>query len=248
MNSKTTLQPEALRSDWQIKGYIFDYGGTLDTNGNHWGKVIWHAYERQNMPVAESDFREAYVYAERKLGREPIIKPDFMFRKTLATKLRIELGYLVEKGYWNVSDFELEHSLTLLLNDLYGQVMATTAHSREVLLRLRERGPMVLVSNFYGNIARVLEEFQLDGIFGRIVESAVVGVRKPNPVIFTLGVGALGMEPGGSLVVGDSFKKDILPAKEAGCHTVWFKGEEWTDETFDESVPDRIITNLDQLL
>ena len=107
---------------------------------------------------------------------------------------------------------------------------------------------MVLVSNFYGNIARVLEEFQLDGIFGHIVESAVVGVRKPNPVIFTLGVEALGMEPGETLVVGDSFKKDILPAKEAGCHTVWFKGEEWTDETFDESVPDRIITNLDQLL
>ena len=24
----------------RIKGFIFDYGGTLDTRGNHWGKVL----------------------------------------------------------------------------------------------------------------------------------------------------------------------------------------------------------------
>ena len=41
------------------KGYIFDYGGTLDTGGCHWGKAIWHAYERQNVPVEEEQFREA---------------------------------------------------------------------------------------------------------------------------------------------------------------------------------------------
>ena len=53
------------------KGYIFDYGGTLDTGGQHWGKVIWHAYERQQVPVSEALFREAYVHAERTLGRNP---------------------------------------------------------------------------------------------------------------------------------------------------------------------------------
>ena len=44
-----------------IKGYIFDYGATLDTAGQHWGKVLWHAYERQQVPVNEAYFREAYV-------------------------------------------------------------------------------------------------------------------------------------------------------------------------------------------
>ena len=58
-----------------VKGYIFDYGGTLDTCGNHWGKVLWHAYERQQVPVSEEQFREAYVYAERTLGRNPIVLP-----------------------------------------------------------------------------------------------------------------------------------------------------------------------------
>ena len=71
-----------------IKGYIFDYGGTLDTAGQHWGKVLWHAYERQQVPVDESHFREAYVYGERTLGSMPIIKHDYTFRKTLEIKLR----------------------------------------------------------------------------------------------------------------------------------------------------------------
>ena len=81
-----------------IKGYIFDYGGTLDTGGQHWGKVIWHAYERQQVPVSEEAFREAYVHAERTLGRYPIIQPDFTFYKTIETKIRIQLEYLQEKN------------------------------------------------------------------------------------------------------------------------------------------------------
>ena len=73
-----------------IKGYIFDYGATLDTAGQHWGKVLWHAYERQQVPVNEAYFREAYVYGERTLGRTSLIKPDDTFHKTLEVKLRLE--------------------------------------------------------------------------------------------------------------------------------------------------------------
>lgn len=227
-----------------IKGYIFDYGGTLDTGGQHWGKVIWHAYQRQQVPVTEEQYREAYVYGERTLGKNPIIQSDFTFRKTLETKLRLQLEFLSGEG--NDSLFTYHASL---LADLYQQTLEETARSREVLLHLQSRGiPMVLVSNFYGNIATVLHEFQLDGIFQSIIESAVVGVRKPNPRIFSLGVEALDMNPSEVVVIGDSIDKDIIPAREAGCHTVWFKGEGWTDAPVDETVPDKIITSLSELL
>ena len=55
------------------EGWLFDYGGTLDTGGQHWGKVLWHAYERHKMSVTEQQFREAYVHAERTLGKNPVI-------------------------------------------------------------------------------------------------------------------------------------------------------------------------------
>lgn len=220
-----------------IKGYIFDYGGTLDTGGHHWGKVIWHAYERQQVPVSEAQFREAYVHGERTLGKNPIIQPDFTFRQTLEKKLQLQLEFLHQEDY-----------LSPLLDDLYSRTQAETRKSREVLLRLKEQYPMVLVSNFYGNIQTVLGEFGLDGVFSQIIESAVVGVRKPDPRIFSLGVEALGQKPDEVVVVGDSIDKDIVPARQAGCHTVWFRGEGWTDDPVDESIPDRIITDLRELL
>lgn len=218
------------------KAFIFDYGGTLDTGGCHWGKVLWHAYEHEGVPVAEDRFREAYVFAERKLGRERVIQSDFTFYQTLEEKLRIELAELHCLSYHEK-----------VLERVYQQVKFHTQQSREVLLQLKKRYPIALVSNFYGNISVVLKEFGFSELFNAVIESAVVGVRKPDPRIFTLGVDALGLSARDVTVVGDSIEKDILPAKSAGCHTVWLRGEQWTDAPVDETIPDRVIDNIKEL-
>ena len=54
-----------------IKGIIFDYGGTIDTNGTHWGEVIWDAYQVTGVNVSKELFREAYIHGERTLAKEP---------------------------------------------------------------------------------------------------------------------------------------------------------------------------------
>lgn len=231
-----------------IKGYIFDFGGTLDTAGCHWGQMLWHAYQRQQIPVSEEQFREAYVYAERTLGRTPIIQSDYSFHKTLEVKIRIEMEYLCTSAAWQADEAEFTRGHKAVLEDVYSKVVEVTSHSREVLSQLAASYPMVLVSNFYGNISHVLEEFHLSEFFKDIVESAVVGVRKPDHRIFLLGVEALGLKPEECIVVGDSFYKDIEPAKKAGCQAVWFKGEGWTEQQYDETLPDKIITDLNQLL
>lgn len=231
-----------------IKGYIFDFGGTLDTAGCHWGQMIWHAYQRNHIDVTETDFRNAYVYAERQLGANPIVQPDYTFYKTLSVKIRIEMEWLMVKGLWSVDETQYKKSHNAVLEDLYSRVKNITDHSRGVLIELHKKYPMVLVSNFYGNINQVLKEFRMDDLFSDVIESSVVGIRKPDHRIFTLGVKALGLKPEEIIVVGDSFYKDILPAIKSGCHTVWFKGEGWTKETYDESVPDQVITDLKQLI
>ena len=222
-------------------GYIFDYGGTLDTGGQHWGQVLWHAYERHQVPVTEVQFREAYVYAERTLGRNPVIRPDFTFRQTLETKLRLQQEYLKVENekYWQT-----------ILDDLYERTKTMTAQSREVLLQLKDHGlPMVLVSNFYGNMHTVLHEFGFDGLFHKVIESAVVGIRKPDPRIFLLGVEALGLKPEEVTVVGDSLDKDIMPAHEAGCQTIWLRGEGWTSASHNGECPYcETINALDEIL
>ena len=225
------------------RAYIFDYGGTLDTGGCHWGKVLWHAYEERGVPVTEEQFREAYVYAERYLGKHPVVQSDFSFRKTLEKKLELEFSYLS-----SLTDCQLTKYVAPLLEKIYAEVVETTAHSREVLCRLKENYPMALVSNFYGNMPVVLREFGLDGLFDSVIESATVGIRKPDPRIFSMGVEALKMQPSEVTVVGDSLSKDMMPARQLGCQTIWLKGEGWTDDWQDETVADRIIGDLSDLI
>ena len=224
-------------------GFIFDYGGTIDTRGCHWGKMLWHAYERQQVPVSEVAFREAYVYAERTLGKNPIIQSSYTFHTTLKVKLRIEMDYLRERYMKTLSTTEEEHLVETLLADLYERVLETTAESRKALEILAGDFPLVLVSNFYGNIGVVLEEFNLAHLFRHVIESAVVGVRKPNPAIFQMGADALGLMPGDIVVVGDNYDKDLLPAHGMGCRTIWVKGEEWTPQAERECFAEAVLTD-----
>ena len=223
-----------------VKGYLFDYGGTLDTGGCHWGKVLWHCYQRVGVPISEQQFRDAYVHAERTLGSQRVVMPDFTFHQTLQAKVRLQLAWLQE--------IDVERYAADIVREAYDVARQHVSHSREVLMQLREATPLVLVSNFYGNMETVLREFNLVGVFQHVVESAVVGIRKPDPRIFALGVTRLGLQAADVAVVGDSIDKDIVPAKQAGCKTVWLRGEQWTDEPVDEHIPDRVIDDLNELL
>ena len=94
----------------------------------------------------------------------------------------------------------------------------------------------------------VLQEFGLDKYFPTIVESSVVGLRKPDPALFALGVEALHLPPENILVVGDSYRKDIYPARTLGCKAVWLKNICWAPEpVMPEATPTAIIKSLEEL-
>lgn len=224
------------------RAFIFDYGGTLDTWGCHWGKAIWHAYERQCVPVDEETFRQAYVHAERTLARRPIIQSSYTFRKTLEVKLRIQVEWLMEQYAAAIPD-DGKALVAALLDDLYSRVEMTVGESRRVLQTLANHVPLALVSNFYGNMGVVLEEFRLHTLFRHVVESAVVGVRKPDPAIFQLAANALQLPPSDIVVVGDSYEKDLLPARAIGCRTVWVKGEEWNPSAGRTDVAEAVLND-----
>lgn len=211
-----------------IKGIIWDYGGTIDSHGDHWSEVIWDAYCAENVSVSKEAFRDAYVHAERELARVRHILPHHTFRDLLLIKMEIELAKLVADGL--ITPAEAAEKAPLIAERCYQAARSSVNDARPVLEALSASYPMVLVSNFYGNVEAVLEDFDLRRYFGSIVESAVVGVRKPDPAIFALGVEALGLPAEQVLVVGDSYRKDILPARSLGCATAWLKGKGWTPE------------------
>ena len=297
-----------------IKGIIFDYGGTLDTRGDHWSEVLWQGYEHFGIGVADDEevepgvsihkqaFRDAYVYGERALAVNPIVTPDFHFEDILREKLILELNFLAGKElletgkddsekqaklgnlgndseasssvissssdssssdsssdssssdasseslFLSLSDSEIHQIAVDMARYINSKTLELLQENRQVLEHLKQAGyPMVLVSNFYGNINQVLKDAEIDGYFKEVIESAVVGVRKPNPAIFALGVCALDLPASQVLVVGDTYGKDIIPAHKLGCHTLWIKGLQWEEKKVDESIPDGIIKKLSEM-
>ena len=224
-----------------VKGIIFDYGGTLDTNGVHWFHIFRKVYAKHLPQIAEEQLREAYVYGERYLATHRVVEPGDDFLAMLEKKVAIQLSQL---------HVESEDLKVKIAGDCDALVRANMGGTCEVLASLLPKYPMALVSNFYGNIHAVLRSYGLDGYFKEVMESAVVGVRKPDPQIFALGVEALGLKPGEVVVVGDSYGKDIRPAHSLGCRTVWLKGLGWSDkdEPADCSCADHVITALSQVL
>lgn len=231
-----------------IKGIIFDYGGTLDTGGDHWSEVIWNAYTQAGIAVDKAEFREAYVQAERELARTRHILPEHNFADLLLIKMQLELQWLSEQGLFPPA--QVEAKAKEVADICYKSARDKVQEAVPVLEELSKKYKLELVSNFYGNIRTVLEDFGISKYFPKIVESAVVGVRKPDPKIFSLGVKDLGLKPEEVLVVGDSFTKDIEPALKNGCKAVWIKGKGWTDEEDSRSYPETIssISQLPSLL
>ena len=225
-----------------IKGVIFDYGGTIDSRGVHWSEVIWDGYCDSQVPVSKEEFRQSYVMAERELAKVRHILPHHNFYDLLLIKMRIELGDLVARQVL-AADYPVEPKAEAIARYCYDAARSSIEEARPTLEALYARYPMVLVSNFYGNVETVLEDFNLRHYFIKVVESAVVGIRKPDPRIFALGVDALGLKPQEVLVVGDSYKKDILPAESLGCRVAWLKGKGWTKEEDDQMHPS-IISQL----
>lgn len=228
-----------------IKGLLLDYGGTIDSNGVHWGELLWTMYQQCGVPVLKEAFREAYIFGERTLALRPLVKPEHDFFSVLKIKLEQQFIHLHTTGSLPSGKDEEHVTAIAKAGDDYAKNCIAIAYP--VLEALAKKYPIVLVSNFYGNINAVLEAYGLRHFFRQIIESSVVGVRKPSPEIFVLGVKALGLLPDECAVIGDSYRKDIAPAKEAGCYTVWLKGDGWEEDPVHPVAADKIITSFTKL-
>ena len=254
----------------RIRGVLFDYGGTIDTNGIHWSEVIWQAYQASNVPITKEMFREVYIHGERTLGKNPIIQPHHTFLDMMRIKIDIQMEWLRSNKplaavivrhestrqdcfaprYDDTHRPSLRGGTTKQSRDMiaycYNYARTSVEKARPVIEWMASRYPLVMVTNFYGNMRAVLSDFRIDHLFSIIIESSVVGVRKPDPQIFRLGVEALQLPANEIVVIGDSYDKDILPAKTVGCQTAWLKNTGWNEYSGNETA-DLIISDFAEL-
>ncbi len=93
----------------------------------------------------------------------------------------------------------------------------------KALQRARDVGLIVgVISNSNGSVQRALEEAGLATHLDFVIDSSVVGVSKPDPRVFALGVQTAGTAPEETVYVGDSYFVDVVGARQAGLAGVLF--------------------------
>ena len=100
-----------------------------------------------------------------------------------------------------------------------------TPGARETLAALHERGYRLgVVSNADGRVRKLLEEAGLATHLEIILDSALVGMEKPDPRIFLAAVEWLCLQPSSCAYVGDLYEIDILGARAAGLRGILIGG------------------------
>ncbi|MEW6566914.1 MAG: HAD family phosphatase [Chloroflexota bacterium] len=80
-----------------------------------------------------------------------------------------------------------------------------------------------LITNAWPNVRRWIEdEWRLSQVFDTMVISAEVGLAKPDPRIYRLGLDRLGVAPGEALFI-DDFPENVTGAVAVGLHGIRFE-------------------------
>ena len=189
---------------------LFDFGGTLDADGLTWKERFHSLFGAEGVAVEPRRFDPAFHAADDALvGAVP---ETFSLEETVqrvadgvARALRPDDAGL---GSRVAARFLADARVCLESN-------------APILERLARSYRLGVVSNFYGNLATVCDNAQVRRYFGVIVDSARVGLSKPDPRIFMTAVEALGIEPGRAVMVGDSLARDMAGARAAGMAHIW---------------------------
>lgn len=196
-----------------IQAVISDFGGVL-TSPLAGAFAAFEAHS--GVPLAELGRAMAAVGVQR--GANPLFEletgrmSETEFLSRIAAQLQRQLGREV-----SLDGFGERYFADLQPND------RLIAYFRE----LRGRGLRLglCTNNVREWESRWRAMLPVDEIFETVVDSAFVGVRKPEPEIYELTLERLGVPAGAALFV-DDIEINCDAARELGLTTVWFRSNE----------------------
>jgi putative hydrolase of the HAD superfamily len=200
-----------------LAAILLDYGGTLDGDAQHWFVHFVRLYAEAGARIPYPALKEAFYAADATLARDPEIR-SFGLERMVRTHVDLQLRH-------HGSD---DPALAAHLADAFiADTRAAWGRNRPMLQRLARRFRLGVVSNSYGNMPPLLAEAAL-APFEVVLDSALVGIAKPDPALYALAATRLGLPRAAILHVGDSWERDVVPAHAVGMRTAWLARPEVT--------------------
>ena len=131
-------------------------------------------------------------------------------------------------SYWNVYFEQLFSTLGLAPDPVLQQQLIASSHrstnwrrilpdTRNTLLFLNQQYRLAVISNSDGGIQDAISAAGIADCFECIIDSAHVGVEKPDPAIFRAALNAMHVQPSESVYVGDSMPSTCSARVRSAC-------------------------------
>jgi putative hydrolase of the HAD superfamily len=195
-----------------IRAVIFDAGNTLLRM--NYGVIADHLRTRGRTASPE-EVEEAELRARIRL--DPYLAPGASSTESTVTHGRY-LRYLLENlAIIDEAEIEAIARWRRGYNLPVGLWNRADPEALAAIRRVRAAGLVAgVISNSNGSVRSILEETGLAAQLHFIIDSSVVGVEKPDPRIFHLGLREAGVAPAEAVYVGDLYSVDVLGARGAG--------------------------------
>jgi HAD superfamily hydrolase (TIGR01509 family) len=201
-----------------VRACIFDVGGTLVHPD--WSRLSRIAEEVSGRFFDSSEMARAFGEMLRSVGiemqREGFVLPDEMKRPHWT--FRRMFGVLgldepsCERVIERLADSHVERHIWCGIDH----------EAPRVLEELKRQGLIIaVISNTEdGRLIDSLEAAGIADSFDLLIDSHIVGHRKPDPAIFRLTLERLKLEPHEAAYVGDSYAHDALAARAVGLRGI----------------------------
>jgi HAD superfamily hydrolase (TIGR01509 family) len=242
-----------------MRAILFDFGGTLDYP-RHWLDRFLTHYREAGVELTRSELDAAFDKATHIAYRDASSIREFGLSSLVHYLVKVQLEELALNGSGRVRavlDKAVARQVDSPRNGIgrladrisrafVEESIAGLRASREILTALRTRFKIGVVSNFYGNLDRILAEAGFGELVDALADSSRLGIFKPDPGIFQAALDQLGVAAGEAVMVGDSLDKDCVPARRLGCSTVWLRHREASGSD-SEGLADFTIGSLAEL-
>jgi len=203
------------------RAILFDMGGTLDGDGLHWLDRFGALYAEAGVRLPRETLRAAFDTAERLAATDETMasaRLDEMLDRHVAW----QFGALGTGPYAALVNEPLRRRI---VSEFAAIVRRAAAVNVQILAQLRARGFLLgVVSNGCGNVEVLCGDLGYAPFLSLVVDSQRVGLFKPDPAIYLHAASRLALPPSSILMVGDSFDRDVRPAKSIGMRTAWLRG------------------------
>jgi FMN phosphatase YigB (HAD superfamily) len=204
---------------------LFDFGGTLDWPA-HWLDRFLAHYHAAGLGIDRATLDHAFSAATSFAYRTADRVRELDLEATIRYLVRYQLATLRETDAHlraAIDAIGSERAEAAISASFASESRVGLATSRAILQGLAERFRLGVVSNFYGNLDRILDECGLLPMLAFVADSSRLGIFKPDRRIFSAAVDTIGVSPARALMVGDSLGKDCAPARALGMRTAWLR-------------------------